>query len=143
MPAAGGLAGDPTPADDLGLGQALGEQASGLQTSLPGSLGAQATRRRQRGGLACAHWWGTPWWPDIVTEFLARLEDPHHPHWGNDGDRYARLPTQPAEVADRRQLRILLLDAPEALSDEGAEFCVEAGIGFISEPIRVWKTARS
>jgi hypothetical protein len=18
------------------------------------------------GGLACAHWWGTPWWPDIV-----------------------------------------------------------------------------
>lgn len=77
-----------------------------------------------------------------MTEFLARL-DPHHPHWGNDGDRYARLPTQPAEVADRRQLRMLLLDAPEALSEKGAEFCVEAGIGFISEPIRVWKAARS
>jgi hypothetical protein len=100
-------------------------------------------RTAAHGGLACAHWWGTPWWPDIVTEFLARLEDPHHPHWGNDGDRYARLPTQPAEVADRRQLRMLLLDAPEALSDEGAEFCVEAGIGFNSEPIRVWKAARS
>lgn len=98
-------------------------------------------RTAAHGGLACAHWWGTPWWPDIVTEFLARLEDPHHPQWGNDGDRYARLPTQPAEVADRRQLRILLLDAPEALSDEGAEFCVGAGIGFISEPIRVWKAA--
>jgi hypothetical protein len=66
-----------------------------------------------------------------VTEFLARLEDPPHAHWGKDGDRHARLPTQPAEVADRRQLRMLLLDAPEALSDEGAEFCVEAGIGFI------------
>jgi hypothetical protein len=38
---------------------------------------------------------------------------------------------------------MLLLDGPEALSDEGAEFCVEAGIGFISEPIRVWKAARS
>jgi hypothetical protein len=38
---------------------------------------------------------------------------------------------------------MLLLGATEALSDEGAEFCVEAGIGFISEPIRVWKTARS
>ena len=89
-------------------------------------------RTAAHGGLACAHWWGTPWWPDIVTEFLARLEDPHHPHWGNDGDRCARLPTQPAEVADRHQLRMLLLDAPEALSDEGAEFCVEAGIGFVS-----------
>jgi hypothetical protein len=79
-------------------------------------------RTAAHGGLACAHWWGTPWWPDIVTEFLARLKDPHHPHWGNDGDRYARLPTQP---------------------DEGAEFCVGAGIGFISEPIRVWKAART
>jgi len=100
-------------------------------------------RAAAHGGLACANWWGTPWWAGIVTEFLARLEDPHHPHWGKDRDWYARLPTQPAEVADRRQLRTLLLDEPEALSDEGAEFCVEAGIGFIHEPIRVSKAAHS
>jgi hypothetical protein len=50
-------------------------------------------------------------------------------------------PPQPAEVADRRQLRRLLLDAPEALSDKGADFCVAAGIGFIHEPIRAWKAA--
>jgi hypothetical protein len=100
-------------------------------------------RTAAHGGLACAHWWGTPWWPGIVTEFLARLENPYHRHWGKDHDRYARLPTQPAEVADRHRLRTLLLDEPEGLSDEGAEFCVEAGIGFIYEPIRAWKAARS
>jgi hypothetical protein len=98
-------------------------------------------RAAAHGGLACSHWWGTPWWPDIVTELLARLEDPDHSHWGEDRDWYARLPTQPAEVADRRQLRRLLLDAPEALSDEGADFCIAAGIGFIHEPIRAWKAA--
>jgi hypothetical protein len=76
-----------------------------------------------------------------VTEFLVRLEDLDHPHWGKDRTRYARLPTQPAEVLDRCQLRRLLLDAPEALSDEGAAFCVAAGIGFIHEPIRAWKAA--
>jgi len=84
---------------------------------------------------------GTPWWPDIVAEFLARLDNPQHRHWGEAGERYARLPAQPAEVADRRRLRALLLDAPEALSEEGAEFCVAAGIGYISGPIRAWKAA--
>jgi hypothetical protein len=71
----------------------------------------------------------------------ARLEDPYHPHWGTDRALHAPLPTQPAEVADRRELRRLLLDAPEALSEEGADFCVAAGIGFIYEPIRAWKPA--
>jgi hypothetical protein len=32
---------------------------------------------------------------------------------------------------------------PGALSEEGAEFCIEAGIGFIHEPIRVWRAARA
>ncbi len=100
-------------------------------------------RAAAHGGLGCAHWWGTPWWPDIVAEFLARLEDPRHPHWGKARDWYARLPDQPPEVADRRRLRTLLVDAPEALSDGGAEFCVEAGIGFIREPIRAWKAAHA
>jgi len=132
-------------------GQDLDDLVDHMDRTL-GGIAADADRRgldfaMQRtaahGGLACAHWWGTPWWADIVTEFLARLEDPHHPHWGKDRDWYARLPPQPAEVADRRQLRTLLLDEPEALSDKGAEFCVEAGIGFISEPIQAWKAARS
>jgi hypothetical protein len=98
-------------------------------------------RAAVHGGLACRHWWGTPWWPDIVAEFLARLDNPKHQHWGKDGDWYARLPAQPPEVADRRVLRALLLDAPEELSEDGAEFCVEAGIGFVHEPIRAWRAA--
>jgi hypothetical protein len=98
-------------------------------------------RAAVHGGLACTRWWGTPWWPDIVAEFLARLDNPQHRHWGEAGERYARLPAQPPEVADRRLLRALLLEAPEELSEEGAEFCVDAGIGYISEPIRAWKAA--
>lgn len=27
-------------------------------------------RAAAHGGLACSHWWGTPWWPDIVNEFI-------------------------------------------------------------------------
>jgi hypothetical protein len=93
------------------------------------------------GGLACAHWWGTPWWPDIVEEFLARLDDPQHRHWGDDGERYAQLPVPPPEVADRSVLGSTLLRAPEELSAAGARFCVAAGIGFLHEPVEAWRTA--
>jgi hypothetical protein len=48
VPAAGRLAGDPKPAGDLGLGQALGEQAGGLQAALPSGCGAQG---RDAGGV--------------------------------------------------------------------------------------------
>jgi len=44
-------------------------------------------------------------------------------------------------VADRRLLRALLLEVPEELSEEGAEYCIAAGIGYVSEPIRAWKAA--
>jgi hypothetical protein len=139
--------------DGRTLRQLAGEDLDELVDHMDRALGAIAAsaerhgldfallRAAAHGGLACSHWWGTPWWPDIVTEFLARLEDPDHPHWGKDRARYARLPTQPAEVVDRRQLRRLLVDAPEALSAEGAAYCVAAGIGFIHEPIRARKAA--
>jgi hypothetical protein len=139
--------------DGRTLRHLAGEDLDGLVDHMDRALGGIAAsaerhgldfallRAAAHGGLACSHWWGTPWWPDIVTEFLARLEDPYHLHWGKDRNRYARLPAEPAEVADRRQLRRLLLDAPEALSDKGADFCVAAGIGFIHEPVRAWKAA--
>jgi hypothetical protein len=48
MPAAGGLAGDPKLAGDLGLGQALGEQAGGLQAGRRAALGL---KERDVGGV--------------------------------------------------------------------------------------------
>jgi hypothetical protein len=54
MPAAGGLPRDPKAAGDLGLRQALGEQAVGLQAALPGGRGAQGTGRG-RGALGHDH----------------------------------------------------------------------------------------
>jgi hypothetical protein len=98
-------------------------------------------RAALHGGLACDHWWGTPWWPDIVAEFLVRLDDPQNGHWRKGGERYAHLPRQAPEVVDRRRLRALLLDAPDALSEDGAEFCVAAGIRSVTEPIWAWQAA--
>jgi hypothetical protein len=139
--------------DGLTLGQLAGEELDELVDHMDRALGGIAASAERHGldfalqsaavhgGLACAHWWGTPWWPDIVVEFLARLDDPRHPHWGEAGKWYLGLPTQPAEVADRRRLRALLLDAPEALSEDGAEFCVAAGIRFVTEPVQAWRAA--
>jgi hypothetical protein len=130
-------------------GEDLDELTDHMDTAI-GGIAASAERdgldfalqrAAAHGGLACRHWWGTPWWPDIVAEFLARLDNPRHPHWGETGDFYTRLPAQPPEVADRPRLRALLLDSPELLSDAGAEFCVAAGIGYVSEPIQAWRAA--
>jgi hypothetical protein len=141
--------------DGRTLRRLAGKDLDGLVDHMDKALGAIATsverhgldfalqRAAAHGGLACSRWWGTPWWPDIVGEFLARLDNPLHRHWGEAGERHARLPAQPPEVADRRLLRALLLESPEELSEEGAEFCVAAGIGYISEPIRAWKATHS
>jgi hypothetical protein len=135
------------------LGQLAGGELDELVDHMDRTLGRVAAsaerlgldfalqRAAVHGGLACAHWWGTPWWPEIVAGFLARLDDPQHRHWGEGGKWYVDLPAQPAEVADRRHLRPLLLDAPEALSEEAAEFCVTTGIGFVTEPIQAWRGA--
>lgn len=139
--------------DGRTLGQLAGKQLDELADHMDQALGGVAASAERRGldfaaqraalhgGLACDHWWGTPWWPDVVAGFLARLEDPHHRHWGEAGERYARLPAQPVEVADRRRLGALLLNTPEALSEDAAEFCVTAGIRFVTEPVRAWKAA--
>jgi hypothetical protein len=139
--------------DGRTLGQLAGEDLDELVDHMDRALGGIAAsaerhgldfvlqRAAVHGGLACEQWWGTPWWPDIVAEFLARLDDPRHPHWGEGSKWYLGLPTQPAEVADRRRLRALLLNDPESLSEDAAEFCVEAGIRFVTEPVRAWRAA--
>jgi hypothetical protein len=139
--------------DGRTLGQLAGEDLEELVDHMDRALGGIAAsaerhgldlalqRAAVHGGLACAHWWGTPWWPGIVAEFLTRLDDPRHPHWGEGSKWYLGLPTQPAEVADRRSLHALLLNDPESLSEDAAEFCIEAGIRFVTEPVRAWRAA--
>jgi hypothetical protein len=79
--------------DGRTLRQLAGEELDELVNHMDRALGGVAAsaerhgldfalqRAALHGGLACAHWWGTPWWPDIVAEFLARLDNPEHPHW--------------------------------------------------------------
>ncbi len=80
-----------------------------------------------RGRMSCADWWGSPRWPLIVDALLARLANPADEFWA----RYGR-PQLPAQLADQVRLRHLLLSAPDKLSTETVEFCIErAGLGFI------------
>jgi hypothetical protein len=139
--------------DGRTLGQLAGEELDELVDHMDRALGGIAAsaerhgldftlqRAAVHGGLACAHWWGTPWWPEVVAGFLVRLDNPRHSHWGEGGKWYVDLPPQSAEVVDRCRLHALLLDAPEALSEEAAEFCVAAGIRFVTEPVRAWRAA--
>lgn len=108
-----------------------------------GGLDVALLRSALHGGLACPHWWGTPWWPDTVEAFVAYLDDPEHPHWGKAKGRdwYARLPPAPPQVADRTVLRELLLAAPEELPEAAADYCVAAGIGYVREPAQAWRAA--
>jgi hypothetical protein len=62
-------------------------------------------RAATHGGLACRHWWGTPGWPLLVETFVAVLDDPDHDHWGPGGAWRDGLVPEPAQVADRTELR--------------------------------------
>jgi hypothetical protein len=66
--------------DGRTLRQLAGEDLNELVDHMDRTLGGIAASAERRGldfallraaahgGLACSHWWGTPWWPDIVTE---------------------------------------------------------------------------
>ncbi len=88
-------------------------------------------RAAAHGALSCTHWWGHPRWPDLVEKLMLVLDDPADAHWGQDGKFRMRLPPEPATVADRKQLRRVLLVAPWNLSSESAAWLVDAGIGYL------------
>ena len=87
-------------------------------------------RTAAHGGLACSHWWGHPHWPARVEQFMEALGNPADDHWGPGGEYRARLPAEPAEVADRTRLRRLLLSRPWELSTDTAQWLVRAGIRY-------------
>ena len=83
--------------DGRTLGQLAGEELDELVDHMDRALGGIAAsaerhgfdftlqRAAVHGGLACAHWWGTPWWPEVVAGFLVRLDNPRHSHWIHAG----------------------------------------------------------
>jgi hypothetical protein len=83
------------------------------------------------GGLACPHWWGHPHWPDRVGQFIAALDNPADDHWGPGGKHRARLPAEPANVADRARLRQLLLSRPWEMSTGAAQWLADADIRYV------------
>lgn len=90
-------------------------------------------RAAAHGGLACHHWWGTPAWPQLVDRFAAAVNDASDPHWGQDGQWFARLPTRPAQIADSSSLRRLLVRHPWKLDAASANYVVTAGIGYMRD----------
>jgi hypothetical protein len=87
-------------------------------------------RTAAHGALACSRWWGHSHWPALAGRFMIALDDPADAHWGADGEFRTRLPAEPAEVADRRRLRRLLLSRPWELSTDMAQWLIRAGIGY-------------
>ena len=87
-------------------------------------------RTAAHGGLACSHWWGHPHWLARVGRFMEALDNPADDHWGPGGDYRARLPAEPADIADRARLRRLLLSRPWELCTDTAHWLVRAGIRY-------------
>lgn len=120
-------------------GAGLGEYEDKADLRL-GGFAVQAAERGARfgfaraaahGAAACEHWWGHPRWPDLVDRLVLALDDPADTHWGQDGKRRMRLPPEPPIMADRKQLRRVLLSAPWNLSSESAAWLISAGIGYL------------
>jgi hypothetical protein len=73
------------------------------------------------GGLACRRWWGTLGWPQLVETFVAVLDNPDHAHWGPGGGWRDGLAPEPARVANRTELRRVLLRRPWMLETDAAD----------------------
>jgi hypothetical protein len=58
---------------------------------------------------------------------MKALDNPADDHWGLSGEYKARLPAEPADIADRARLRRLLLSRPWELSTVTAQWLVRAG----------------
>lgn len=78
----------------------------------------------------CRRWWLGPDWPAIVEEFVARLDDPRR--WEDQTmiDWTSRL-ERPVDLPGHCTLRALLLNGPDLLTAEWADYCLRAGLGAI------------
>lgn len=126
---------------DITVAELAGEEYDELADSIEAKLSTFASmeerfgRARTHAGLAylavmtCREWYGTPWWSDVVDVFIESLADPHSEAWRYDDPRGP----EPASVADRDALRAALLSEPESLDDDGIYWCIDHGLGRVSE----------
>jgi hypothetical protein len=85
----------------------------------------------------CAHdngWFGTPSWPRRVERFCEAVDDQGHSQWNAFRGKSwfdEWFTCRPASISETAELRRLLLAGPDLLPEDAAEWCVDAGIGFV------------
>jgi hypothetical protein len=135
----------------LSLGELAGDEYDTLADDIYGKVGMFASmeltqgRELALGVLAflaaqqCREWYGTPWWPQLVEEFIDRLDDP-----GSDVWRFAD-PSAPAppSVADRVELKGILTHEPEALDDDAIYWCLAHDLsGAANAGLERWRSVQ-
>jgi hypothetical protein len=80
-----------------------------------------------RGAIFNWHWWLSTGWPQLVDEFVRRLDDPTwwRSAWELDNRRRLGAPTR--EVTSE-ELFLKLLAGPDRLDAVTAQFCIRAGL---------------
>jgi hypothetical protein len=119
------------------LRQLAGDEYKTLATDIENHLGMfevmEARQGRDYVHVAMAtitaqmrrDWFGTPWWLDLVDVFIDSLADPDSDAWRYDDQRAP----EPASVADREALRVVLVTEPESLDDDAIYWCLGHGLG--------------
>lgn len=93
-----------------------------ISTSMDGVRSA-LRRAALHGGLACAFFWGTPWWPAVVESIVARASNPKP--WVRDFVADGHLSASGvALLEDKVRLRTSLLEGPESLTADEAQAVV-------------------
>jgi len=75
-------------------------------------------------GMSNKEWYGSPWWPDIVSVFIELLDDPASSAWKYDEHRGPI----PSAASDRAALAEALLEKPESLDDQAIYWCLKHGL---------------
>jgi len=75
-------------------------------------------------GTSNKEWYGSPWWPDIVSVFIELLDDPASSAWKYD-EHHGPVPSA---ASDRAALAEVLLEKPESLDDEAICWCLKHGL---------------
>ena len=85
----------------------------------------------------CAHdsgWFGTPSWSRRVERFCEAVDDQGHSQWNVFREKPwfdEWFTGRTASITDTAELRWILIAGPDLLPEDAAEWCVEAGIGFV------------